>query len=103
MVKKRGYTNRDRMKITKDNESFPGVPPHFWGVMSDDNELPNFTPDYAEAFILELMPVLLPAVEAGRRSLLRLRLLRALQQRQPPPSLPVPSTPLHQSAAWTKQ
>ena len=39
------------MKINEDNESFRGVPQHFWGVMtvSDSNELANFTPDYAEA------------------------------------------------------
>ena len=44
------------MKITEDNEPFPGNPPHFWGVMSDGNKLPDFTPDYAEACL---------AVDAG--------------------------------------
>ena len=32
------------MKITDDTEPFPGIPPHFWGVMSDGDELPDFTP-----------------------------------------------------------
>ena len=44
-LKKRGCTNRDWMKITEDNEPFPGVPPHIWGVISDGDELPDFTQD----------------------------------------------------------
>ena len=43
----RGNNNRKWMKITDDTEPFPGIPPHFWGVMSDGDELPDFTPDYA--------------------------------------------------------
>ena len=37
------------MKITEDTVPFPGVPPHFWGVMSDDDTLPDFTPDHVNA------------------------------------------------------
>ena len=40
----RGNNNRKWMKITDDTEPFPGIPPHFWGVMSDGDELPDFTP-----------------------------------------------------------
>ena len=31
-------------------ENRPGVTQHFWGVMSDGDELPKFTPGYADAF-----------------------------------------------------
>ena len=37
------------MKITEDTEPLPGVTQHFWGVMSDGDELPEFTPGYADA------------------------------------------------------
>ena len=42
------------MKIIEDNEQFLGVSQHLWGpnhwgVMRDSDELPYFTPDYAEA------------------------------------------------------
>ena len=47
--KKIGKGTGEWLRITQDNEPFPGVPPHFWVVMSDGDELPDFTPDYAEA------------------------------------------------------
>ena len=37
------------MKITNDIEPFPGIQPHFGGVMSDGDKLLDFTPDNAEA------------------------------------------------------
>ena len=45
----RGNNNRKWMKITDYTEPYPGIPPNFWGVMSDGDELPDFTPGYAEA------------------------------------------------------
>ena len=42
--------NREWMKITEDTEPFPGVPPHYWGLMSDGDELPDFSANYADAF-----------------------------------------------------
>ena len=47
--KKIGKGTGEWLRINQDNEPFPGVPSHFWGVMRDSNELPDFTPDYAEA------------------------------------------------------
>ena len=47
--KKRGNTNKEWMKITEDTVPFPGVPPHFWGVMSDGDTLPDFTADHVNA------------------------------------------------------
>ena len=38
------------MKITVDTKQFPGVPQHFWDVMSDGDELLDFNPDYSDAF-----------------------------------------------------
>ena len=48
--KRRGVANREWMKITEDTQPFPGVTQHFWGVMSDGDELPEFIPGYADAF-----------------------------------------------------
>ena len=55
------------MKITENTEPFPGVPPHFWGVMSDEDKLPDFTPDCADdvfGLTLVLLLSVLPAAEA---------------------------------------
>ena len=49
MISQRGNNNRKLLKITDDTEPFPGIPPHFGGVISDGQELPDFTPDYAKA------------------------------------------------------
>ena len=49
MVFSEWHNNRKWMKITDDIESFPGIPPHFGGVMSDGDKLLESIPDYAEA------------------------------------------------------
>ena len=38
------------MKITEDTVPFPGIPQHYWGLMSDGDELPDFSTNYADAF-----------------------------------------------------
>ena len=45
-----GAANREWMKITEDTKPFPGVPQHYWGLMSDGDELPDFSANYADAF-----------------------------------------------------
>ena len=45
-----GAANREWMKITEDTKPFPGVPQHYWGLMSDGGELPYFSANYADAF-----------------------------------------------------
>ena len=47
---KKGNNNRGWMKINEDTEPFPGVQPHYWGLMSDGDELPDFSTNYADAF-----------------------------------------------------
>ena len=46
----RGVAKGEWIKITEDTKPFPGVTQHFWGVMSDGDELTKFTPGYADAF-----------------------------------------------------
>ena len=45
-----GAANREWMKITEDTVPFPGVPPHYLGLMSDGDELPDFSTNYVDAF-----------------------------------------------------
>ena len=46
----KGNNNREWMIITEYTEPFPCVPPHYWGLMSVGNELPDFSTKYADAF-----------------------------------------------------
>ena len=46
-----GAANREWMKITEDTKPFPGVPPHYWSLMSDGDELPYCSANYADAFL----------------------------------------------------
>ena len=47
---KKGNNNRGWMIITEDTKPFPGVPPHYWGLMSDGDELTDISTNYAGAF-----------------------------------------------------
>ena len=38
------------MRITEDTEPFPGVQPHYWGLMNDGDELPDLSTNYTDAF-----------------------------------------------------
>ena len=66
MALQRGNNNSDRkwMKITDDTQPFPSILLHFGGVMSDGEELPDFSQTMPTPF-LESTPVLLPAVDAS--------------------------------------
>ena len=47
-----GIANREWVKITEDTEPFPGAPQHYWGLMSDGDEFPYCSTNYADAFFV---------------------------------------------------